>query len=135
MVFSHRSLLVAFATATIAVAFPVAAHAQEGPPAPVTGGLPLINSTETLGPGISLQHVQALAQSGWYNAQFMTVDLSNSAVSTDLLTSGSVASGGPLSAAVNKAGAVGGINGEFFDIGNSTARSLRSSSRTTRSCR
>ena len=65
--------------------------------------------------------MQALAQSGWYNAQFMTVDLSNSAVSTDLLTSGSVASGGPLSAAVNKAGAVGGINGEFFDIGNSNA--------------
>ncbi|MGI5227894.1 phosphodiester glycosidase family protein [Actinoallomurus sp. CA-142502] len=121
MVLSHRSLLVAFAAATIAVASPVAAHAQGSPPAPVTGGIPLIDTTEMIGPGISLRHLKALAQSGWYDGQFMTVDLSNSAVSTDLLTSGPVASGGPLSTAANKAGAVGGVNGEFFDIGNSNA--------------
>jgi exopolysaccharide biosynthesis protein len=121
MVFRYRSLLAVLATTTIAVSFPVAAHAQESPPAPVTGGLPLTNTTETLGPGISLQHVKALAQTGWYDAQFMTLNLSNKAVSTDLLTSGPVASGGPLSDDVNKAGAVGGINGEFFDIGNSNA--------------
>src|ERR1700748_2795219 len=125
MVLSHRSLLVTVAAAAVAVASPVAAHAQSspheqgGPPAPVTGGIPLINTTEKIGPGINLQHLKALAQSGWYDGQFMTVDLSNSAVSTDLLTSGPVASGGPLSAAANKAGAVGGVHGEFFDLGNS----------------
>ncbi|MEU5943354.1 phosphodiester glycosidase family protein [Micromonospora sp. NPDC047548] len=90
-------------------------------PAPVTGGIPLINTVEKLGPGINLQHVKALDEKGWYDAQFLTVDLSNSAVSTDLLTSGPVASAGPLSAAANKAGAVAGVNGEFFDIGNSNA--------------
>ncbi|MFB9834144.1 phosphodiester glycosidase family protein [Actinoallomurus acaciae] len=121
MVLSHRSLLVAFAAATIAVASPVAAHAQGSPPSPVTGGIPLVNTTEMIGPGISLQHLKALAPSGWYDGQFMTVDLSNRAVSTDLLTSGPVASGGPLSTAANKAGAVAGVNGEFFDIGNSNA--------------
>ncbi|MGW2938113.1 hypothetical protein ACWDA7_41370 [Streptomyces sp. NPDC001156] len=89
--------------------------------APVTGGIPLPNTSEKIGPGIDLQHVKALAQKGWYDAQFLHVDLSNSAVGTDLLTSGPVASGGPLSKAANKAGAVAGVNGEFFDIGNSNA--------------
>jgi hypothetical protein len=42
------------------------ASATESRPAPVTGGLPLINTTEKIGPGINLQHVQALDQNGWY---------------------------------------------------------------------
>lgn len=89
--------------------------------APVTGGIPLINTSEKIGPGIDLQHVKALDQKGWYDAQFLNVDLSKRAVGTDLLTSGPVASGGPLSVAANKAGAVAGVNGEFFDIGASNA--------------
>ncbi|WP_204078916.1 phosphodiester glycosidase family protein, partial [Planotetraspora phitsanulokensis] len=121
MVLNHRPLLVALAAATTLAVFPAAAYADGGQPAPVTGGIPLINTTEKIGPGIDLQHVKALDQKGWYDAQFLTVDLSNSAVGTDLLTSGPVASGGPLSAAANKAGAVAGVNGEFFDIGNSNA--------------
>lgn len=101
---------------------PTTSHPADGHPTdPVTGGIPLVDTTEKLGPGITLQHTKALDQSGWYDAQFLTVSLANSAVGTDLLTSGPVASGGPLSAAVNKAGAVAGINGEFFDIGNSNA--------------
>ncbi|MEV4299734.1 phosphodiester glycosidase family protein [Microbispora rosea] len=107
-------------TSTLAF-FPAAAHASVGPPEPVTGGLPLINRTEEIGPGVGLQHVKALDRQGWYDAQFLTVDLSNSAVTTDLLTAGPVASGGPLSVAANKAGAVAGVNGEFFDIGSSNA--------------
>ncbi|MGI5149685.1 phosphodiester glycosidase family protein [Plantactinospora sp. CA-294935] len=110
------------AAAVTLVAFPAVAQAQpRQPDAPVTGGLPLVNTSEKIGPGIGLRHVKALDQSGWYDAQFLTVDLSNSAVSTDLLTSGPVASGGPLSVAANKAGAVAGVNGEFFDIGGSNA--------------
>ncbi|MFE4654720.1 phosphodiester glycosidase family protein [Streptomyces sp. NPDC056707] len=89
--------------------------------APITGGIPLINTAEKIGPGIDLQHVKALDQKGWYDAQFLNVDLSKRAVGTDLLTSGPVASGGPLSVAANKAGAVAGVNGEFFDIGASNA--------------
>lgn len=88
---------------------------------PATGGIPLVDTTEQTGPGISLQHVKALDQKGWYDAQFLTVDLSDKAVGTDLLTSGPVASGGPLSTAANKAGAVAAVNGDFFDIGNSNA--------------
>nr|WP_296066635.1 phosphodiester glycosidase family protein [uncultured Actinoplanes sp.] len=110
------------ASPAAANAAPNAAPAEHGrPQAPVTGGIPLTDTTEKIGPGIGLQHVKALDSSGWYDAQYLTVDLSNSAVSTDLLTSGAVASGGPLSEAANKAGAVAGVNGEFFDIGNSNA--------------
>ncbi|WP_371785651.1 phosphodiester glycosidase family protein [Streptosporangium subroseum] len=124
MVLNHqaaRPLLVALAAATALAVLPAVAYADAGQPAPVTGGLPLINTTEKIGPGINLQHVQALDQNGWYNARFLTVDLSNSAVGTDLLTAGPVASGGPLSVAANKAGAVAGVNGDFYDLGNSTA--------------
>ncbi|WP_052489236.1 phosphodiester glycosidase family protein [Streptomyces sp. 150FB] len=123
MVLNHRRarpLLVVLAAAIALAAAPAAAYADNSQP-PVTGGIPLINTVEKTGPGISLQHVKALDQKGWYDAQFLTVDLSNRAVSTDLLTSGSVASGGPLSTAANKAGAVAGVNGEFFDIGSSNA--------------
>ncbi|WP_433379047.1 phosphodiester glycosidase family protein [Actinoplanes sp. CA-142083] len=104
------------ATAAWLLASPAPANA-----APATGGIPLIDTAERIGPGIDLKHVQALDASGWYDARFLTVDLSNRAVSTDLLTSGPVASGGPLSTAANKAGAVAGVNGEFFDIGNTNA--------------
>ncbi|MFI1094697.1 phosphodiester glycosidase family protein [Streptomyces sp. NPDC020917] len=124
MVLNHRHarpLLVVLATAAALAAAPTAAFADGGAPAPVTGGIPLIDTTEKLGPGIGLQHVKALDQKGWYDARYMTVDLSGSSVRTDLLTSGPVASGGPLSEAADKAGAVAGINGEFFDIGNSNA--------------
>ncbi|MGP4099874.1 phosphodiester glycosidase family protein [Nonomuraea sp. KM90] len=114
-------LIVALAAATTLAALPAAAYADDSRPAPVTGGIPLIDTAERIGPGIDLQHVKALDQKGWYDAHFLTVDLSNSAVGTDLLTAGPVAFGGPLSVAANKAGAVAGVNGEFFDIGNSNA--------------
>ncbi|MFF0265148.1 phosphodiester glycosidase family protein [Kribbella sp. NPDC004536] len=83
--------------------------------------LALVDTTEQVGPGISLNHVKSVDQRGWVDAQYLTVNLADKAVSTDLLTSGPVASGGPLSTAANKAGAVAGVNGEFFDIGNSNA--------------
>ncbi|WP_198168985.1 phosphodiester glycosidase family protein [Herbidospora daliensis] len=109
----------ALAAATTLAVSPAAVYADGT--APVTGGIPLIDTTEQIGPGIALQHVKALDQKGWYDARFLTVDLSNTAVSTDLLTAGPVAAGGPLSVAANKVGAVAGVNGEFFDIGNSNA--------------
>lgn len=123
-------VLAALASAAALLAVPGLAHADPGrtaqigtgqPVTPVTGGVPLINSDEPVGPGIDLQHVKALDKAGWYDAQFLTVDLSKQGVSADLLTSGPVASGGPLSQAANQAGAVAGVNGEFFDIGNSNA--------------
>ena len=116
-----RPVVMALAAASTLVLFPAAAYAHGDQPAPATGGIPLINTTEKIGPGITLQHVQALDQKGWYDARFLTVQLTNRAITTDLLTAGPVASGGPLSVAADKAGAVAGVNGDFYDLGNSTA--------------
>ncbi len=103
-------LLVAFAAYLLV---PAAARAEER--------LPLIDTTAELGPGISLHHLKSLGQSGWQDEQVLTVHLDEPGVGTNLLTAGSVAQGGPLSEAANKAGAVAGVNGDFFDIGNSGA--------------
>jgi len=99
--------------ATLAVAAPTAAHAADQ--------LALTDKTETIGPGITLQHLKTLSATGWLDEQVLTADLSNPAVSSDLLTAGPVAQGGPLTAAANKAGAVAAVNGDFFDIDNSQA--------------
>ncbi|MGZ0150809.1 phosphodiester glycosidase family protein [Kribbella sp. WER1] len=105
------------AAAGVVWSLPAVGYADDHPVA----GLALVDTTETVGPGISLNHVKSVDQRGWVDAQYLTINLADKAVSTDLLTSGPVASGGPLSAAANKAGAVAGVNGEFFDIGNSNA--------------
>ena len=51
------------------------------------------------------------------------MDLSNSAVKSDLLTAPHVAQGEALSSMANRAGAAAGVNGDFFDI-DSTQASL-----------
>ncbi|GAA3149883.1 exopolysaccharide biosynthesis protein/3',5'-cyclic AMP phosphodiesterase CpdA [Kribbella aluminosa] len=105
------------AAAGVLWSLPAVGYADDHPVA----GLALVDTNESVGPGISLNHVKRVDQRGWVDAQYLTIDLADKAVSTDLLTSGPVASGGPLSTAANKAGAVAGVNGEFFDIGNSNA--------------
>jgi hypothetical protein len=111
-----RTLLRAvIAAAAIAVAAPSFAQAADR--------LSLIDATEPVGPGITLQHHKFLDSSGWYDEQVLTVDLSNSAVKSDLLTAPKVAQGEPLSTMVNRVGAAAGVNGDFFDI-DSTQASL-----------
>lgn len=122
MTSKHRCAVgIVAAAAAAATLFSLAGVAAADPAPPTSAALDLVNSTEQIGPGITLNHVKQLDSRGWEDAQFLTINLADSAVSTDLLTSGPVASGGPLSQAANKAGAVAGVNGEFFDIGNSNA--------------
>ncbi len=83
--------------------------------------LTLSDTTEPIGPGITLRHFVTLQQIGWTDAQVLTVDLQGDGVNADLLTAGKVAAGGPLSASAKAAGAVAGVNGDFFDINNSNA--------------
>ncbi len=111
-----RALLRAFiAVAALALAAPSFATAADQ--------LNLIDKTEPVGPGISLRHEKFVDASGWYDTQVLTVDLSNSAVKSDLLTAPKVAQGEPLSTMANRAGATAGVNGDFFDI-DSTQASL-----------
>jgi hypothetical protein len=111
-----RALLCALMLAAFAAIFALPALARAE-----TFRLPLINKTESLGPGITLHHLKSLDEGGWQDEQILTVHLGEAGVSTNLLSAGSVAQGGPLSEAADKAGAVAGVNGDFFDIGNSTA--------------
>ncbi len=57
--------------------------------------LALIDKTEPVGPGITLRHLKTVDETGWYDHQILTADLSNAAVKSDSLWAGSVAAGGP----------------------------------------
>ncbi|MBE2320134.1 phosphodiester glycosidase family protein [Solirubrobacter sp. CPCC 204708] len=91
------------------------------PSSAAAAGLALTDDTERIGPGVTLRHLVTLSEIGWTDAQILEVDLHQSAVRTDLLTAGPVARGSALSAQVREAGAVAGVNGDFFDINNSNA--------------
>jgi hypothetical protein len=84
-------------------------------------GVPLTDETERIGPGVTLRHLVTLSETGWTDAQVLEVDLQREGVRTDLLTAGAVARGSALSQQVREAGAVAGVNGDFFDINNSGA--------------
>jgi hypothetical protein len=101
------------AAAVAALALPTTAHAAQP--------LSLIDEREPLGPGIVLAHEKYLATTGWVDRQVLTVDLSEPAVTTDLLHAEHVAQGSALSAQAKAKDAVAGVNGDFFDIGNSNA--------------
>jgi hypothetical protein len=109
-----RTLLRALiATAALALATPSFAGAADG--------LMLIDQTEQVGPGISLNHQKFLNAGGWYDSQVLTVDLANGAVKSDLLTAPKVAQGEILTTMANRAGAAAGVNGDFFDIDSTQA--------------
>lgn len=108
-------LLVAVTLALSAGVLAPPAAAQAAPADP--NSLALLDESEDLGPGITLRHHTSLDASGWYDDQFLTVDLAEPAVTTDLLTAGgSVTDRGPVSAAADRRGAVAATNGDFFDI-------------------
>ncbi|QGS69391.1 hypothetical protein CV093_17115 [Oceanobacillus sp. 143] len=86
-------------------------------------GKTLLANEETtkIGPGIELSQFERFDTRGWLNGDVMTVDLSNDAVSTDLLFPGVISNSKPLSEMARQSGAVGGVNGDFFDINNTKA--------------
>jgi Phosphodiester glycosidase/Calcineurin-like phosphoesterase/Collagen triple helix repeat (20 copies) len=101
------------AGAALALAAPGAASAADQ--------LTLTDRTEPIGPGIQLRHLETLGAGGWTDAQILAVDLSEPAVTTDLLMADHVGQATPLSRQAKAAGAIAGVNGDFFDIGNSGA--------------
>lgn len=111
---ARRRRRVTLAVVTALIAIPSAAHAAAPP-------LSLVDDTEPLGPGIELRHQKYLAATGWVDRQVLEVDLQNPAVTTDLLHADSVAQGSALSKQAKAKDAVAGVNGDFFDIGNSGA--------------
>lgn len=88
-------------------------------------GKTLLSEEETtsIGPGIELAQFERFDARGWLNGEVMTIDLSNEAVSTDLLFPGVISDAKPVSEMAKETGAVAGVNGDFFDINNTKAPS------------
>ncbi|MEK5442717.1 phosphodiester glycosidase family protein [Fredinandcohnia sp. FSL W7-1320] len=78
-------------------------------------------STTPIGPGIKLASFERFDARGWLNGEVMTINLGNDSISTDILNPGSVSSAKPLSEMAKEAGAIAGVNGDFFDINNTNA--------------
>lgn len=66
--------------------------------------------------GITYRQFDVPAARGTVHAHVLTVDLTDPHVRVDLLTPGAVAARARVSAMADAAGAVAGVNGDFFDI-------------------
>ncbi|GII64255.1 hypothetical protein Skr01_43400 [Sphaerisporangium krabiense] len=71
-------------------------------------------------PGVRLDSLDTLDAKGWQRADTLTVDLTKGAT-VGYLDAGRVAKGGRISQMAEAKGAVAAVNGDFFDINNSTA--------------
>ena len=86
-------------------------------PAVADDRLTLADTTERIGPGITLHHSMTLDSTGWYDQRVLSVDLSERSVHADLLAPEQVSLGySTTSSKVNAAGAAAGINGDFSDV-------------------
>ncbi|WP_249872321.1 phosphodiester glycosidase family protein [Oceanobacillus saliphilus] len=79
--------------------------------------------TTTIGPGIELSSFERFDARGWLNGEVMTIDLSNDMVAADLLYPGEISKTMRVSEMAKNAGAIGAVNGDFFDINNTSAPS------------
>jgi len=102
-------------SASAAPSGPAASSTSAGPPR-TDDSIALTDETEQVGPGITLRELTSVSPTGWYDQQILTVDLANPAVTSDLLSGEHVTDRGPISEKANAAGAVAGVNGDFFDI-------------------
>ncbi|WP_460403760.1 phosphodiester glycosidase family protein [Actinophytocola sediminis] len=82
--------------------------------------------TRPVAPGVTLRSFDRYGPDGytatptWLQADSLAVDLTKG-TTVDYLFPGQVAHGEPLSAQAERVGAVAAVNGDFFDINNSTA--------------
>ncbi|MFJ9899340.1 phosphodiester glycosidase family protein [Streptomyces sp. NPDC091280] len=70
----------------------------------------------SLAPGVTYRQFDIAAARGVTRAHVVVVDLRNPHVRVDLLYPGAVAAREPVSELADSAGAVAGVNGDFFDI-------------------
>ncbi|WP_426246945.1 phosphodiester glycosidase family protein [Nocardioides sp. LHG3406-4] len=112
---SSLSVVAATAVAAGVLALVPPAQAVGADPDSATS-LALVDDTERLGPGITLRALTTVTPTGWYDQQVLSVDLANPAVTSDLLSGEHVTDRAAISAKADAAGAVAGVNGDFFDI-------------------
>lgn len=103
----------------------VRASSDHEEPTPILGpaGKTLVSDyqSRTVGPGMTLTTFDRFDARGWVRGYALRVDLSNPSVSADLLFPGTITKAQPLSRTAGQAGAVAGVNADFFDINNTNA--------------
>jgi hypothetical protein len=109
---------------TLAVAQPLLPTPPPPVPEPEDGAervldelLPVLD----VAPGVTHRELTTTAAASRVMGDVVEADLADPAVRTDLLTPGVVAARSPVAAMANRTGAVAGINGDFFDIGRTSA--------------
>jgi hypothetical protein len=95
-----------------------AAFARPGPrtAAEAEPGLITDTATSPVAPGLTLTEFDRFDPDGWIRGDTLAVDLSTDGVRPTYLSSGEVSARTPLSEQVERADAVAGVNGDFFDI-------------------
>ncbi|WP_243659250.1 phosphodiester glycosidase family protein [Tamaricihabitans halophyticus] len=74
------------------------------------------NAVEEIAPGVSYERMELSTDNGSVVAHVLTAELGQSGVALDLLYPGEIAAGEAVSAMADSAGAVGGVNADFFNI-------------------
>ncbi|MEC3979078.1 phosphodiester glycosidase family protein [Amycolatopsis sp. H20-H5] len=104
-------------------AAPAASSAHEGPVTFAAGpaaapddGLVTSSATSAVAPGLNLTEFDRYDPQGWIRGDTLAVDLTSKVLKPTYLTPGTVSARTPLSQQVARAGAVAGVNGDFFDI-------------------
>ncbi|MGW5744014.1 phosphodiester glycosidase family protein, partial [Amycolatopsis sp. NPDC003861] len=101
-------------------AAPAGSSAHEGPSAFATAdpddGLVTGSATTEVAPGLNLTQFDRFDPAGWIRGDTLAVDLGSKVLEPTYLSPGTVSARTPLSQQVARAGAVAGVNGDFFDI-------------------
>jgi hypothetical protein len=72
-------------------------------------------------PGVNYTSFERLDPKGWQRGDILDTNLSKHGVTVDLVNTGKVSGGQPLSQELARKGAIAGVNGDFFDINDTTA--------------
>jgi exopolysaccharide biosynthesis protein len=103
-------------------AAPAASSAGEGPvtraaaAAAPDDGLVTRSASAPVAPGLDLTQFDRYDPQGWIRGDALAVDLTSKSLRPTYLSPGTVSARTPLSLQVARAGAVAGVNGDFFDI-------------------
>ncbi len=107
-----------------AVVAPAAAQTPAGgiPDAAIAGdGVLTTRDDSPVAPGVNYTSFERLDPKGWLRGDILAADLDKHGVTVDYVNTGKVSGGTPLSQQLARKGAIAGVNGDFFDINDTTA--------------
>lgn len=89
--------------------------------APPGEGLLVSRQDSPVAQGVNYTAFERLDARGWLRGDILAADLDKKGVTVDYVNSGTVSGGTPLSRQLARKGAIAGVNGDFFDINDTTA--------------